>query len=207
MTAAMVDVRPMNKTEARALTERIKSTADHLWALLLEAHERKAWKALGYERWRDYCNAEFKISARHAYRLLSQAEVLVAIEEVSGVTHGSHDLSERDARDIKPILEVVVEDIRDRIGHGEEPEEAVRTSVNAARQMVRGEPAAFSVASRLRKQPNDAVLTRALGTLTAAVIALNDCSFDAVEDASHWVKQIDETVKRLREIRKQITRG
>ena len=40
---------PLSESEARSLTDRIRQSATDTFRLLLEAHERKAWQALGYE--------------------------------------------------------------------------------------------------------------------------------------------------------------
>lgn len=106
--------------EARALTERIRSTADALWALLLEAHERQAWKALGYGRWEDYVAAELDMSRSRSYQLLDQGRVVreieAAVAEVVAVsTVVDTGITEREARDVKPHLAEVTEAIKDRL--------------------------------------------------------------------------------------------
>lgn len=77
--------------EARHLTDAIKSSAERLWSLLMEAHDRKAWAALGYTTWRDYAMTEFGMSQSHAYRLLDQVgaaddlfdrDVVLGVEQV-----------------------------------------------------------------------------------------------------------------------------
>ena len=65
----------MTKSCARELTDRIKTAVDDLAELLWRAHEGKAWMALRYGSWREYCEAEFQMSSRHAYRLLAFVEV------------------------------------------------------------------------------------------------------------------------------------
>lgn len=81
----MTDVAVFTLTadEARALTLEIKGAAERIYALLLRAHEGRAWSALGYESWRDYAMAEFGMSQSHAYRLLDQARVVRDIEAAS----------------------------------------------------------------------------------------------------------------------------
>lgn len=125
--------------EARRLTDRIRDSVEATWALLLEAHEQKAWAALGYATWAEYVSAEFNMSRRHSYRLLDHGRVVRAIEEAtSSVTHGSHgsvsptgDISERVARDVRPHLDDVTNEIQQRIA--EEPDaepDRVRYIVN-----------------------------------------------------------------------------
>lgn len=43
--------------EARQLTERIRSAADTLCQLLAEAHDRGAWRALGYDSFNAYVSS------------------------------------------------------------------------------------------------------------------------------------------------------
>jgi hypothetical protein len=66
--------------EARALTDEIKGATERLYALLLQAHEGRAWSALGYDSWRDYAMTEFGMSQSRAYQLLDQGRVIQAIE-------------------------------------------------------------------------------------------------------------------------------
>lgn len=114
----------LDAAAARDLTERIRRTAERLWELLLEAHERHAWVALGYRTWADYVRAEFDMGRSHSYRLLDQGRVIRALEEAAGVPHGGHpiEIGERAAREIKPRLVEVTERVRERVA--EEPEPA-----------------------------------------------------------------------------------
>jgi hypothetical protein len=96
---------------ARELTDRIKASADQLWVLLLEAHERRAWVALGYASWAAYVRAEFHISRSRSYQLLDQGRVIRALQSVST----SVDISEAQARDLKPRLAAVTEAVRSRV--------------------------------------------------------------------------------------------
>lgn len=45
--------------QARALTDRIKSHVEQAWELIVEAYQGRAWIALGYSTWDDYCLQEF----------------------------------------------------------------------------------------------------------------------------------------------------
>lgn len=129
-TAEIVcDITPV---AARELTERIKSAVEGVWRLVCYANESKAYAALGYGTFADYVKAEFGMSARHAYRLIDQAVVIREIEAaVADVTHGSHvavspmgdtangdtrvHLSEREARDLKPVIDQVTSDLKDAL--------------------------------------------------------------------------------------------
>lgn len=61
--------------EARARAERIRTAADDLGSLLLEAQQREDWRALGYDSWRAYLETEFAIGIRRVNQLLTQGRV------------------------------------------------------------------------------------------------------------------------------------
>lgn len=98
--------------EARRLTDEIRGAAERVWSLLLEAHDRQAWSALGYSTWADYVQAEFDMSRSRSYQMLDQGRVIRAIEEVTGVST-KVDISEREARDLKPHLDSVIGSIEE----------------------------------------------------------------------------------------------
>lgn len=124
----------ITREDAQILTDQIRVAVDQLWELLLEAHERKAWKALGYGTWDAYIAGEFSMSRRRSYQLLDQGMVNRAIADAKGdVNHGSH-ISERKARDIKPVIDDVAAEIQSRVESGEDPEAAVKSAVDAARE-------------------------------------------------------------------------
>ncbi|MFW0120215.1 helix-turn-helix domain-containing protein [Rothia sp. P5764] len=57
LTGELVDV--ADKAEARALTQRIRSTLIDAQQLVIEAFEKKVWIALGYKSWNAYVTYEF----------------------------------------------------------------------------------------------------------------------------------------------------
>lgn len=125
--------------QARALTDRIRDAVEATWALLLEAHEQRAWAALGYSTWAEYVGAEFDMGRQYSYRLLDQGRVIRAIEEATAdVTHGSRggvspigDISEHTARQIKPHLDDVTDEIEERLADEPDAEpDRVRDIVN-----------------------------------------------------------------------------
>lgn len=139
------NVRPavLDSVGARALTERIRQAAGELWSLLAEAHDREAWRALGYASFKAYVEGEFSMHRVTAYRLIDQARVVAALAEASGVAHALH-VSQREARDLKPHLDEVADSVRDAIAEveGDVPEqrvsEIVRDVVDRERARVNG---------------------------------------------------------------------
>lgn len=113
---------PLNESEARELTERIRNTTNLLWVLIKRAHAGKAYTALGYTSFQEYAKAEFDISRSYAYKLLNQANVIEAIESVApeGTTF---TLTSGQAADIKPVLPELLATIEERTA-GASPSEA-----------------------------------------------------------------------------------
>lgn len=52
-------VAELTPDEARSLTDRIRTSLQDVQALVIEAHQREAWRALGYNSWQDYVSGEF----------------------------------------------------------------------------------------------------------------------------------------------------
>ena len=45
--------------QARQLTEKIRGAVERTWQLIEQAYETRAWHALGYRTWDEYCDREF----------------------------------------------------------------------------------------------------------------------------------------------------
>ena len=71
----MDELMVMVASEAREITNRIKSNLTSARVLLLEMYERKGWEALGYESWREYGQVEFGYSESRIYQLMDAAKV------------------------------------------------------------------------------------------------------------------------------------
>lgn len=143
MSLATIEPYSMSTSEARSITDQIKEHTDAVWKLLVVAHEGQAWKPLGYSTWADYVAGEFSMSRAYSYRVLDQARVIRAIEEaVSPNGDISAALTEKAARDIKPVLSTVVDDIREGVADlGPEPEpERVQAVVDEVVQSHRRAP-------------------------------------------------------------------
>lgn len=129
----------LDEREARDLTDRIKGTAEQLWSLLLEAHERQAWRPLGYTSWSVYIATEFDMTKRHANRLVAQGQVIRELEEVVGPSGPTLHVTEAETRDLKPVIDDVVEEVRVRTAAEPErpPAEVVRDVVEETRERLR----------------------------------------------------------------------
>ena len=85
----------------------VNTTAGELCLLLAEAHDREAWKALGYGSWREYATRELRVSQSRAYQILDHGRITLAL---AGAVSGEGDfstsveLTEAAAREIKPLI-------------------------------------------------------------------------------------------------------
>ncbi|MGF2946852.1 hypothetical protein [Mycobacterium sp. Lab-001] len=70
----------IDSTEARALTDRIKVGVEAVWELVKQAYEQRAWLALGYSSWDDYCTREFGTTRLRLPRE-ERAEVVASLRE------------------------------------------------------------------------------------------------------------------------------
>jgi hypothetical protein len=149
--------------DARELTRRIKQASGAVSPLLLEAHDRKAWRALGYGTWELYVRHEFGMSRSRSYELLDHARVLRTLRAATGRS-GIPDISPYAASQLKPRLSVVVSEVErasERDG-----EQAARAIIEEALTRAQGELGAR------RGQPGDVSLdkSRSIWDMTARLV-------------------------------------
>jgi hypothetical protein len=215
---------PLSAEDARALTDRIKTTAERLLSLLLEAHERRAWEALGYDSWRTYAVAEFGMSKSRAYQLLDQAKVLREIEAAAGST--DVELTEAEARDIKPMLGEVAAEIRERVAEGppEQVADVVKSVVKEQRSRRRRRPprptakqcelandaAADRFAGRTRRIDPARIINEIVMSLEGTRISLglldDPASFESLsrDDLTYWTSSLTESIQSLNRFNRKL---
>ena len=94
----------MTKSCARDLTDRIKAGVNDVAEMLHRAHEGRAWEALGYASWKDYCTAEFQMSKRRSYQLLDFVEIKQEVSAIDVECTTVHSpISERQTRPLKSL--------------------------------------------------------------------------------------------------------
>ncbi|MFW0790428.1 hypothetical protein [Gordonia sp. CPCC 205333] len=74
----------LNATDARALTDKTKVGVEAGWHLIEQAYTERAWAALGYTSWDDYCTREFGTSRLRLPR--GERSEVVASLRVSGLS-------------------------------------------------------------------------------------------------------------------------
>lgn len=55
----LTETNTLTETEARRITDQIMGLVGSAWDLIAVAYQRRAWAALGYSSWDDYCGNEF----------------------------------------------------------------------------------------------------------------------------------------------------
>lgn len=125
---------PMDKAEAQAITDSIRNAVDCLGALVEQAHDRRAWKVMGYATWQAYVSEEFGFTRQRSYQLLDQGRVAKALSEATGDLSNVFDISARDAAAVKDDLPKVAAEVKQRVEMGEEPGTAIKETVAAARE-------------------------------------------------------------------------
>jgi hypothetical protein len=88
----------LNADDARALTEQIRSGLERVSDLIIRAYTERAWEALKYPCWDDYCNGEFD-TARLGIPREDRAETVAslrtagmsvrAIASATGISRGT----------------------------------------------------------------------------------------------------------------------
>lgn len=115
-----------DRDEAQELTDRIRETTTELWDLLTEAHERHAWKALGYRSWSAYVTGEFDMSRGQAYRLLHHSAIRKELASPIGDSLTPGQTRELPAGNAAPVLDAA----RATTGTDSPPARAIRDANN-----------------------------------------------------------------------------
>jgi hypothetical protein len=169
----------LSRPEAIELTARIRDCVDQVCDLLLEAHDRGAWIALGYRSWHVYVKREFGISRSRSYQLLDQARVRQALSEAAGVSQVS-DISPYAALQVKGQLPELVAEVRRR----QRPE----MSGAAAHRLI------AEVVAEARARSSHQVSRSELDEIGLGVERLADClAYICALPACHAADQIERT--------------
>jgi len=191
---------PMTATEARMVTDRIRTATRHVCILLREVHERRAWVALGYPSWETYVQSEFNISRSRAYELLDQARVILDLQNTAGIDE-LPDVSPYVAMQIKPRLPQIREDIRQRVGGATGPAavqivaelvEEHRQQVARGRRLVRERRAArergeWEDSSQFWEAIDLVSGMAAAGRSQELLEAVEPPQIEDIESAVHWL--------------------
>jgi len=107
----------MDEAEAAVITQEIRDTTTLVCHLVKEAHDKQAWRALGYPTWAAYCKAEFNIGRSRSYQLVRYAEAIALTATAAGLPESTivDFLPEGETRGLNmdEVAELVTEVIRD----------------------------------------------------------------------------------------------
>lgn len=162
----------LSESKARDITEAIKSVATATYALLYEAYEYKAHKALGYKSWADYVTQEFEMSRSRSYQLIAQAETIKMIEEA--VPEGTKvKLTEAQVRDLKSELPRITKTIEEKTSDmsPEEAEALVNELIESEREQARADKEAIDRKKAAQEQAENEGYHNALDDVADSIIA------------------------------------
>jgi Protein of unknown function (DUF3072) len=89
MSGNLISAQPMDRHEARAMTDTVKRDLGHVYRNLVTLHERRGHEALGYGSWAEYCRAELDVGQSRAYQFLDAGRVIAEIEAHSTIVESS----------------------------------------------------------------------------------------------------------------------
>jgi hypothetical protein len=153
----------MTKSCARDLTDRIKTAGEQFAVMLYRAHEERAWAALGYASWKEYCQAEFQMSKTRSYQLLDFVEIKREIQKSTIVDSPQNESQTRALKVVPTNKRVEVwEAAKENTPAGEEPKAKEIKAV--ALEVLEPEPKSDSRSPRqIERDRRDAARTRKAG--------------------------------------------
>lgn len=116
----------LTEAEARALTTEIQHVTVRMWMLVAEAHDRKAWKALGYQSWKQYVVTELQMTEQRSFQLLDQAKIMAEIEAAGVDALAIEPPPSRVVQKVKGDMRGVRRVVKKVVRKGGEPEEIVQ---------------------------------------------------------------------------------
>jgi hypothetical protein len=105
-TATPISGADMGRKEAEEVTKAIKDNFDSLGAMLAQARDRKAYRALGYRSFESYCKTEFGKSTSTAYQIIEDAKLLSQLEEKISETYGEPVTLKIPASHLRPLKNI-----------------------------------------------------------------------------------------------------
>jgi len=129
---------PLTVEQSKDITERIRTTTNVLYLLIKRAHAGKAHKALGYDNFEAYVNAEFNMSRSYAYKLLNQANIIAAIEEKAPEGTQIH-VGDATARSLKKVLPELLSEVEEKTAglSADEAGDVIEDVINNMREQKR----------------------------------------------------------------------
>lgn len=129
----MTSVILLREPEARDITDRIRFGMENLAQLIAEAHDKEAWKALGYKSWGEYVEREFPFNRATAYNLIDQGRAMKALSEAAGYPV---EVTIQQARTFKKLPAIQKQGITQRLMSGADARQTLREELPVTRERV-----------------------------------------------------------------------
>lgn len=127
-----VEAPGLTMQQAKRLTERIRNGMEAVGMMLLEAYDKRAHQALGYDTWETYVDVEFRMSRQESYKQIDKGRVIAGIAEASGITQAkeaSQFLSVRAAAVLKADVTNAAREITRDVQKGSNWDTAIKAAV------------------------------------------------------------------------------
>lgn len=174
----------LSATEARTLTDKIRTTLQFGHKLIVDAWKGSAWSALGYESWDAYCAGEFN-EARMIRMDREQRREIVAEMRQAGMSTpaiaSGIGVSKSTVHNDLPVLEERGVDLPDQITRTDGRGHSARWASRPASQS----PGVDTTTGEIRDEPT---VTQAR---SAPRRALTDQFFDAAYDLTKAVERVE----------------
>lgn len=94
---------PLTPLGAKSITKKIRDHLEGADSLILEAYNRKAWKALKYDTWEAYVKEEFAVSRSRSYQLINFTKTVELLKDGDLSTLVDNPESERQTRELNGL--------------------------------------------------------------------------------------------------------
>lgn len=138
----------MDRQEALTLTANIKHAVEDVAQLIADAHDREAWRALGYESWAGYVSGEFPFTRQRSYQLVDQGRAMRLLAAEVGrpveVTAREAQILKKEPQRVKHVGHLVADGVDPKVAVREATHEPIRSvgreRVEWADEFARDEP-------------------------------------------------------------------
>lgn len=123
--------RDFTEAEARAITLSIKAYAKQTCFKLADAHDGRAYLAMGYDTFEAYCAVELDISRSRGYQLLRHAAAMREIGEAAGIDPVSTNVDTTEGRTRAIDTTAVAAKVAERVAAEPDADEGRRAEIVA----------------------------------------------------------------------------
>lgn len=172
----------LSREQARRITDQIRTSANRLWVLVYVAHQRKAWRALGYDSWKTYVAEELGLSESRSFQLVDTGKVMMTIAAAVGTSPEQLDpVPARTVARVKDKLPALRKAIAAALAEGSDAE--LHEVMTAAVEEVAPKPVP-------EQKKKSSVLVECPVCLGEGYLGTGRQAQDLAERASRWLKRV-----------------